>query len=57
MIIGSLPPGVMTLIYISTPNYIMPLFQVRAGNLMLLGCVAWMTLGVLVMKKMIAFKY
>jgi tight adherence protein B len=57
MIIGSLPPGVMTLIYVSTPNYIMPLFQVRAGNLMLIGCVAWMTLGVLVMKKMIAFKY
>jgi tight adherence protein B len=57
MIIGSLPPGVMALIYISTPNYIMPLFQVRAGNLLLLGCVAWMTLGVLVMKKMIAFKY
>jgi tight adherence protein B len=57
MIIGSLPPGVMTLIYISTPNYIMPLFQVRLGNLMLMGCVAWMTLGVFVMKKMIAFKY
>jgi tight adherence protein B len=57
MIIGSLPPGVMALIYVSTPNYIMPLFQVRLGNLMLIGCVAWMTLGVLVMKKMIAFKY
>src|SRR5882672_5377 len=57
MIIGSLPPGVMGLIYVSSPNYIMPLFQVRAGNLLLIGCVAWMTLGVLVMKKMIAFKY
>lgn len=57
MIIGSLPPGVMGLIYLSTPDYIMPLFQVRLGNLMLMGCVAWMTLGVFVMKKMIAFKY
>jgi tight adherence protein B len=57
MIIGSLPPGVMTLIYVSTPNYIMPLFQVELGNLMLIGCVVWMTLGVLVMKKMINFKF
>jgi tight adherence protein B len=57
MIIGSLPPGVMALIYISTPDYIMPLFQVRLGNLMLMGCVVWMVLGVLVMKKMISFKY
>jgi tight adherence protein B len=57
MIIGSLPPGVMALIYFSTPAYIMPLFQVKLGNLMLLGCVVWMGLGVLVMKKMIAFKY
>ena len=57
MIIGSLPPGVMALIYVSTPGYIMPLFQVKLGNLMLLGCVVWMSLGVLVMKKMISFKY
>jgi len=57
MIIGSLPPGVMGLIYLSTPDYIMPLFQVRLGNLMLMACLVWMGLGVLVMKKMIAFKY
>ncbi len=57
MIIGSLPPGVMTLIYVSTPDYIMPLFQIKLGNLMLMGCVVWMSLGVLVMKKMISFKY
>ncbi len=57
MIIGSLPPGVMALIYFSTPGYIMPLFQVKLGNLMLMGCVLWMSLGVLVMKKMISFKY
>jgi tight adherence protein B len=57
MIIGSLPPGVMGLIYFSTPNYIMPLFQVPLGNLMLMGCAVWMSLGVLVMKKMISFKF
>jgi tight adherence protein B len=57
MIIGSLPPGVMGLIYLSTPEYIMPLFQNKLGNLMLMGCVVWMTLGVLVMKKMISVKF
>jgi tight adherence protein B len=57
MIIGSLPPGVMTLIYVSTPNYIRPLFTVEMGNLMLAGCVVWMTMGILVMKKMINFKF
>src|SRR5260221_2622461 len=57
MIIGSLPPGVMGLIYFSTPTYLMPLFQVRLGNLMLMGCVVWMSLGIFVMKKMVSFKY
>jgi tight adherence protein B len=56
-IIGSLPPGVMTLIYVSTPTYIQPMFTVELGNLMLLGCAVWMAIGVLVMKKMVSFKY
>jgi tight adherence protein B len=56
-IIGSLPPAVMLLVYITTPQYIDLLFQVKLGNLMLLGCVVWMALGVLVMKKMISFKF
>ena len=57
MIIGSLPPAVMALVYFSTPQYIDLLFQVRLGNLMLLGCVVWMAIGILVMKKMISFKF
>jgi tight adherence protein B len=56
-IIGSLPPAVMALVYFSTPEYINLLFQVKLGNLMLLGCVVWMALGILVMKKMISFKF
>jgi tight adherence protein B len=56
-IIGSLPPGVMTLVYLSTPNYIAPLFTTEIGNLMLMGCAVWMGLGILVMKKMVSFKY
>jgi len=48
---------VMALVYFSTPQYIDLLFTVRLGNLMLLGCVVWMALGILVMKKMISFKF
>ncbi|HXJ00021.1 MAG TPA: type II secretion system F family protein, partial [Micropepsaceae bacterium] len=57
MIIGSLPPGVMALVYITTPDYIQPLLTVELGNLMLIGCGVWMAIGVLVMKFMINFKY
>jgi tight adherence protein B len=56
MIIGSLPPGVMGIVYLTTPDYISLLFTERAGNLMLLGCVFWMSTGIFVMKKMINFK-
>jgi len=57
MIIGSLPPGVMGLVYLSSPDYIMKLFTERMGNLMLAGCVVWMSLGVFVMSRMISFKH
>jgi len=57
MIIGSLPPGVTLLIYLTTPNYIKPLFTNDLGNLMLIGCGVWMAIGVAVMKKMVSFKY
>ena len=57
MIIGSLPPGVMGIVYLTTPAYIAKLFTERAGNLMLAGCVVWMGLGIMVMRKMINFKH
>ena len=56
-IIGSLPPGVLALVYFSTPSYIETLFTEHTGNLMLGGCVLWMSLGVFVMHKMINFKH
>jgi tight adherence protein B len=56
-IIGSLPPGVTTLIYVTTPSYIEPLFTVELGNLMLIGIGIWMSIGIFVMKKMVSFKY
>jgi tight adherence protein B len=57
MIIGSLPPVVMILVYMTTPDYIKMLFTERMGNLMLVGCVIWMGCGIGVMKKMISFKH
>jgi tight adherence protein B len=57
MIIGSLPPGVMAIVYLTAPSYIMLLFTERAGNLMLAACVVWMSTGIFVMKKMINFKH
>ncbi len=56
-IIGSLPPGVAAMIYITTPDYISPMFQTDMGNLMLIGCGVWMATGIAVMKKMISFKF
>ncbi len=56
-IIGSLPPIVMLLVYLSTPDYISLLWTHPTGQLMLVGCVIWMTVGILVMKKMINFDF
>jgi len=56
LIIGSLPPGVMGIVYLTTPAYIALLFTEHLGNLMLAGCVFWMGLGIAVMRKMINFK-
>ncbi|HSZ74030.1 MAG TPA: type II secretion system F family protein [Rhizomicrobium sp.] len=56
-IIGSLPIIVMVIVYLTTPSYIMLLFTERAGNLMLVGCGVWMSVGIGVMRKMINFKH
>ncbi|UGV28009.1 type II secretion system F family protein [Rhodopseudomonas boonkerdii] len=56
-IIGSLPPIVMLLVYLSTPDYISLLWTHPTGRLMLAGCVVWMSCGILVMKKMINFDF
>ncbi len=56
-IIASLPFVVMMLVYITTPQYISLLWEVKTGQLMLLGSAIWMSLGVFVMKKMINFDF
>ncbi|WP_027230425.1 type II secretion system F family protein [Phyllobacterium sp. UNC302MFCol5.2] len=56
-IIGSLPFAVAFLVYLSSPGYIMVLFTTDTGHV-IMGCAAvWMSLGILVMKKMINFKF
>jgi tight adherence protein B len=57
MIIGALPFLVMTLVYLTTPDYIKILFIDRTGNIVLICAGIWMTIGILVMKKMINFDF
>ncbi len=56
-IIGALPLAVMTLVWITSPQYINLLFTEPLGRVMLIGSAVWMTMGVLVMKKMINFDF
>jgi tight adherence protein B len=57
MILGFLPPGVMFMVYQSSPDYLQPLFDTRTGNLFIIGGIAWMATGIMVMRKMINFKF
>ena len=57
MIIGSLPPIVITLIYVTTPSYLQILFTDPRGKLILLISGFWMGLGIFVMRRMINFKF
>lgn len=57
MIIGALPPCVMLMVYLTSPDYISLLFSEKLGNVLLMASAVWMLLGVLVMRKMISFDY
>jgi tight adherence protein B len=56
-IIGSLPLIVAALVYITSPDYILLLFQTTTGNIVLVGCGLWMLMGIMIMRKMINFDY
>lgn len=56
-ILGCLPPGVMMMVYLSSPDYLQPLFDTRTGNFFILGGLLWMVTGIMVMRKMINFKF
>jgi tight adherence protein B len=57
MIIGALPPLVMLLVFLTSPNYIALLWNEKIGNLMLIASAVWMLIGIAVMRKMIRFDY
>lgn len=56
-VLGMLPPAVMTLVYLTTPGYIALLWQKSMGNFLMLAGGFWMMCGILIMRKMINFKY
>ena len=56
-IIAALPPSVMILVYLTSPDYIQILWLHPTGRMMLAGCAVWMLIGVLVMRKMINFDF
>lgn len=55
VIIGALPFIVTFLVYITAPDYIMLLFTDPRGHLIIGVSLLWMSIGILVMKKMINF--
>jgi len=55
-IIGAMPFGIMGMMSFTNPTYMLPMFHTRMGNMLLIGSAIWMTMGVLVMRKMINFK-
>jgi tight adherence protein B len=57
MVLGMLPPGVMILVYVTTPSYIEILWKKQFGMFLSLAGACWMLMGILIMRKMINFKY
>ena len=57
MVLASLPPGVMIMVFLTSPDYIMPLFTTTPGRFMVISGALWMLSGVLIMRKMINFKF
>ena len=55
-IIGALPFIVAFLVYLSSPNYIMPLFTTSAGHMIIGFSLVWMSIGIFVMRKMMNFE-
>jgi tight adherence protein B len=56
-IIGALPIAVMTLVYITSPQYISLLWTEPFGRLMLAASLVWMSVGIFVMRRMINFDF
>jgi len=57
LIIGALPPLVMTMVMVTSPSYMMTMFTDIRGQFMLLVAACWMGIGIFAMKRMINFKF
>lgn len=55
VIIGSLPFIVATLVYLTSPQYMMVLFTDPRGHLIMGFSAVWMSIGIFVMRKMVSF--
>ena len=55
-ILASMPFVVSTMVHMSSPEYLEPLFTTKTGNMLLIGSAIWMTIGIVVMKNMINIK-
>ncbi len=56
-IIGSLPPVVCVLVFLTSPDYVGLLFSTFAGNVVLAGSALWMLCGIAIMRQMINFDF
>ncbi|MGD9783084.1 MAG: type II secretion system F family protein [Hyphomicrobiaceae bacterium] len=56
-VLAALPPVVGTLVFLTSPSYIALLWSTKTGQFLLLLSAFWMFCGVMVMKKMINFKF
>jgi tight adherence protein B len=56
MIIGSLPFLMTGLLWLVSPEYIALLFSADIGKIMIMAGLAWMAIGVFVMKQMVSFE-
>ncbi len=56
-IIGALPFLIAAAMMVLNPTYLLPLFETKIGNVMLVCSGLWMSCGVLVMRKMINFDF
>ena len=57
MVLGSMPPIVITLIHLTSPGYLDPMFTTKVGNMLVGFGLFWMSCGIFIMRKMINFKY
>ena len=56
VIIGSLPFIVATLVYLTSPHYMMILFTDPRGHLILGAAGIWMSIGIYIMRNMVNFE-